>query len=456
MTPDDTIVAISSGSAPGARIVVRASGPGVVDLLQHLAIKNTEAGARLTQLHFANLNLPVWVYVFRGPRSFTGEDSVEFHLPGNPIIATLLLHELTSAGARLAGPGEFTSRAYFNGRLDLTEAEGVAATIHAQNELELRAARQLLVGELSRRLQPITDLIAQTLALVEVGIDFTEEDVTFISHTDLLTRTRHADAQLEQLLNEGARFERLSHEPTIVLVGRPNAGKSTLLNALAREDRAVVSDVAGTTRDVIWAHVALARGLVRVVDLAGLDDLTSTPGLPVLSQIESDMQTQAARAIEQADVVVLLRSVLDDRPDPPLLHAPDLIVRTKRDLGDIASSRPVTREIPSPDATTPQPETIFISSRSVDDLDALRARLDALAFGPAGASGSLALNARHVHAIHHTRAALERVMQLSPSAGPELQAVELRDALDHLGTVLGVISPDDVLGKIFSTFCIGK
>src|SRR5437764_387899 len=186
MTKDignETIAAISSAVGPAARMIVRMSGGRAVEIAQGLCaeLRAEPGSASRARLRMRGLEVGIWVYLFRSPGSYTGEDLVEFHLPGNPLLGQMLLDELITRGARLAEAGEFTARAYFNGRIDLTEAEGVAATIAAQSESELKAARQLFAGELARRLKPAMDLLADTLALTEVGIDFTEEDVTFLS-----------------------------------------------------------------------------------------------------------------------------------------------------------------------------------------------------------------------------------------------------------------------------------
>jgi tRNA modification GTPase len=442
MTSGDTIVAISSAVGPAARMIVRASGPGAVQLAGQLAADPLpEAGtASRTTLRVNDLSVPAWLYLFHAPRSYTGEDLVEFHLPGSPLLARLLLDTLTTNGGRPAQPGEFTARAYFNGRIDLTEAEGVAATIAASGERELRAARQLLAGELARRLRPVTDLLAETLALVEVGIDFSDEDVTFLTAAELLERLGRADAMLRDLLDTSARFERLAHEPQVVLVGRPNAGKSTLLNALAGRERAVTSPVAGTTRDVLTAEVPLARGIVRLTDAAGLDE---TEALGACDAIALQMRRQALRAAEAADVLVLVRDGTDDRPDLSLPRPADLVVRTKADLASVA------------------PEGLVVSAHAGTRLPDLRDALDRLAFGDqaAAASGgaSLALNARHLQAVADARAALARAAErIRDGGGPELVALELREALDAVGGVVGMVSPDDLLGRVFSAFCIGK
>ena len=454
MQSGDTIAAISSATGPAVRAVVRISGRNAVAIAQSLsALPCWSPQASLSIVRFRNLTIPAWLYVFRAPRSYTGEDLVEFHVPGNPILVKLLLEELLSRGARAAEPGEFTARAYFSGRLDLTEAEGVAATIAAHSKQELAAARQLLAGELARRLAPAMDLLADTLALVEVGIDFSEEDVSFLSRAQVSDRIDRVDAMLELLLRESVRFERLAHEPTVVLVGRPNAGKSTLLNAMSGNERAVVSPVAGTTRDVLWAHVPLRRGIVRMLDVAGLDAEASDPA----DEIGRQMREHALAAVREADVVVLLIESGDIRPPLPLPRDPDLLVRSKADLTTEAE----LSKVGAPPQTAKRGQKLFsfmepfsVSARSGLGMTGLREVLDGLCFGGAASGGTLALNVRHVRAIEEARAALGGAM--AQGGGAELLALDLREALDSLGAVLGRLAPDDLLGRIFSRFCIGK
>jgi len=435
MQSGDTIAAVSSATGPAARAVVRISGPNAIPIAQSLSVlPSWSPQATLSSLQFGNLTIPAWLYVFRGPRSYTGEDLVEFHVPGNPVLVSLLLEELFRRGARAAEAGGFTARAYFNGRIDLTEAEGVAATIAAHGQQELTAARQLMAGELARRLRPVMDLLADTLALVEVGIDFSQEDVSFLSRSDVSDRIGRADAILEALLNESVRFERLAHEPTAVLVGRPNAGKSTLLNAMAGKDRAVVSPVAGTTRDVLSADVPLRRGIARMLDVAGLDADVSAPA----DEIDRQMREHALVALREADIVVLLVESNDTRPPLSLPRRPDVVVNSKADLVETTGSR----------------NSIGVSALTGSGMEELREALDSLCFGSSATGGTLALNVRHVRAIEEARAALDRAM--AQPGGAELLALDLREALDALGGVLGRLSPDDVLGRIFSRFCIGK
>jgi tRNA modification GTPase len=441
MVSGDTIVAISSAVGPAARIILRASGPEAIHFAEQIAAPpEIVAGhTRRVSLTVAGLSFPAWLYVFRAPRSYTGEDLVEFHIPGNPVLGRMLLKDLLDRGARAAEPGEFTARAYFNGRMDLTAAEGVAATISAGSEQELSAARRLLAGELARRVAPVMDLIAQTLARTEMGIDFSEEDVSFVHAAEVEERIGRADELLARLLSESARFERLAHEPQVVLVGRPNAGKSTLLNALAGRPRAVISPVAGTTRDALSAEVTLARGTIRLIDVAGIND--STPPGATTDAIDLQMREHAVRAVKTADLVVLVQDITDPRPTPPLPREPALVVTSKQDL--------------QPSAPALDGDRVYVSAVTGAGMDQLRQRLDELCFGQTSAAPALALNVRHVNALSDAREALRRAREFVVG-GPELLALELREALDALGGILGGLSPDDLLGRIFSSFCIGK
>lgn len=448
MHAGDTIVAASTAAVPAERAIVRTSGPSAASVAGALGSSATTTAARATAapLRFAGLTCPAWVYAFPGPHSYTGEDVVEYHLPGNPTLVRLLTDELVTRGLRPAEAGEFTARAYFAGRLDLTAVEGVAATIAAADAAELAAARQLLAGELARCLGPITDAIAQTLALVELGIDFAEEDVTFLAAEEVRRRIAGLMKQLAVLENGGAAEMRVTDAiPRFVLTGRPNAGKSTLLNALAGRDRAVASAVAGTTRDAISIQLELPRGRVEVIDTAGIEDEASAAPAFVmtpLDRIAVDVRATATNAVEVADRLLLVRDVNDRRPPARIGRRADLCVLTK---GDLASEAPVADG------------AILVSATLGTGLARLRVALDELAFGSIdsgrAAVGRSLLNARHRAAITNCTADLTRAAAV---VAPEQIAAELRAALDAVGSITGSVTPDDVLGRIFSTFCIGK
>jgi len=436
---DDTISAISSSVGLAARIVVRLSGPASADLIQGLgAVLPGHAWARRQWLSVDGLRFPVWIYQFLAPRSYTGQDLIELHIPGNPLLARRLLDHLARNGARPAEPGEFTARAFFNGRLDLAQAEGVAAAIGAQSHRQLQAARRLMAGELSRRLTVPMEQLAELLALVEVAIDFSEEDVQVLTTSQADQKLQVIQDRLRSLIEQSARFETLSHEPTIVLAGRPNAGKSTLANTLAAQARAVISSEAGTTRDALSLQVKLRHGIVRVIDMAGIEDAAVAGPVPL--EIQEKMQQQAQRMIAQADVLLLVRDAMDMRPALDMPRPPDAVIFCKADL---------------PGAQRPHGD-LCISAQSGQNMDLLRAQLDRLAFGADAPGVTLGLTARHLRAIDHARAALDRAARRLDQNHLELLAADLREALDALGQILGVVTPDDILGRIFSTFCIGK
>ena len=414
-------------------MIVRMSGPASFQILNSFLphpVKLVAGSVSRLPIRCDGIEFLAWVYAFRKPHSATGEDSIELHIPGNPILARIVLKSMIAGGARSADAGEFTARAFFNGRLDLAAAEGVAAVIAAQNAQELSAARQLMSGELSRRLQPVLDELAGTLALLETGIDFAEEEITTLPRNVLLQRAEQADARLEQLLRESGRFSKITHEPTVVLVGRPNAGKSSLLNALAGHERAVVSPTAGTTRDALSATVRLKRGFVRMIDIPGFEDSN------LADEISYAVAATARRAIEAADIIVLVRDIRDRRVDPPIPSRPHLIVPTKVDL------------------VSQKTNEFAVSVVNRVGIDELLERLDDLSF-TRSQGASVTLNARHEQAIVAARTALGRVLQSGETAD-EINALELREALDALGSILGEVTPDAILGKIFSTFCIGK
>lgn len=459
MWTGDTIVAISSAPPPARRVVIRLSGPAALRAARSVAspLPGTRAAVRVS-LHLPTaraetppVEVPAIAYLFRAPASYTGEDVVELGLPGSPWVVQAVLTELLGRpGVRQAEPGEFTARAFLAGKLDLTAAEGVAATIAAADQRQLDAARQLRSGELARALAPLTGQLAELLARVEAGIDFSDEDVRFLSSDELLAGANRLVEALSELLARGRRFGVLVTTPRIVLAGPPNAGKSTLLNTLTGQIRAVATPIAGTTRDALESRIRLPRGEALLVDTAGLEtEAVSSDGT-----LASAMADAAHRAVATADVLVWVLPADCNRPAPSPPRHPDLLVRTMADrLGPGQSPTAVDVYHPG----MPQPRELIVSARSGAGLSELRDALDLCCFGRPGGDG-LALTSRH---LHHLDAALHELTTLSLSlrngaAADELAALSLRAALDELGHITGAVSPDDVLGRVFATFCIGK
>lgn len=424
----DTIIAQASPPGRSARALIRISGPAAHTALNSLCDPAPGPGLCATGFHLtAELSLPVLCIRGRAPRTYTGEDSAELVFPGSPALVDRVLAALArEPGVRHATPGEFTARAYLNGKLTLDQAEGVAATVAAQTQEQLAAARELLSGITGARYRAWAQELASLLALVEAGIDFTDqEDVVAIEPRELGRR-------ISQLLGAmGAQAtapaEARPTLPRVVLAGAPNAGKSTLFNALLGRTRTVVSPIAGTTRDAIEEVLDLSRDApgadrVLLVDLAGLD--------PTLREgVQGRAQSVASQAIGAADAVL--------HCDPEGLfpglntNAPVIRVRTKADL-------------PGPGGSA----TIPVCALDGWNLPTLRRTIADATCAPAAS-----ILPRHQRALEQTAAHLR---EAQGQAQTEMVAGSLRLALDSLGELTGRISPDEVIGRIFSTFCIGK
>lgn len=441
----DTIVAVATSGGAGGVGIVRLSGP------RARGIGETLCGRRLSprralRARFRDADGTVVddgiALAFPGPGSYTGEDVVELQAHGSPVVLRQLVAAACALGARAARPGEFSERAFLNGRLDLAQAEAVADLIAAGDVRAARAARRALEGEFSRRVDALGEGLMTARMHVEAAIDFADEPIETLGGAQLREGLRRTQAQLDPLLREAEHGRKLRDGLHVAIVGPPNAGKSSLLNALAGADRAIVTDVAGTTRDVLRETVRIDGMELTLADTAGLREGGDA--------IEREGMRRARAELARADLVLV---VLDARePDAfAFVGAGEasmrLAVYNKADLLSAAERAAMATRA-----------GVLVSARTGEGLEALRATLATRLFGvpSEAAQGEFLARERHVEALRRGREHLESALGQLDEERLELAAEELRLAHDALGEITGRVTPDDVLGRIFASFCIGK
>jgi tRNA modification GTPase len=442
----DTIVAIASAAGAAGVGVVRVSGPQVPRMAQALLGR----APRVRHAHLTAFRDVAGGLIDRGlllyfaaPASYTGEPVLELQGHGSAVLLDALLRRVCELGARLARPGEFTERAFLNGKLDLAQAEAVADLVAARSQAAARAALQSLEGVFSRKVDVLLQSLVALRVHIEAAIDFPEEEIDFLADPAI---TRQLDAlrtQLADLLREAQRGLRLNDGLRVVIIGRPNAGKSSLLNALAGSERAIVTPIAGTTRDVLRESLNLDGVALELADTAGLRDTDD--------EIEREGVRRARGELGSADVALLVSESAHVADDLALFgglpdHVERVVIINKIDLP--ASPEP---------ATPVAAETwLRLSAKTGAGLDGLREHLKRLA-GLGGGEGAFSARRRHVLALERVAAHLDHAAAvLQATKAGELAAEELRQAQHALGEITGQYSSDDLLGAIFSSFCIGK
>ncbi|HVI59509.1 MAG TPA: tRNA uridine-5-carboxymethylaminomethyl(34) synthesis GTPase MnmE [Luteimonas sp.] len=443
----DTIVAIATAAGAGGVGIVRLSGPRAAAIAR--AICGSPLRPRIAR-HVRFLDADGGVIDdgialrFRAPASFTGEDVVELQAHGSRAVLRGLVERCQALGARGARPGEFSERAFLNGKLDLAQAEAVADLVAASDERAARAARRALDGEFSRRVEAIAVELLALRVQVEASIDFADEPLDTLGGARLRERLDAAIALLAALLADAERGRKLRDGLHAVIVGPPNAGKSSLLNALAGSDRAIVTEIAGTTRDLLHETVRIDGVELTLVDTAGLRETGDA--------IEREGIRRARGELARADIALV---VLDARaPQAGLAELRDAVAGVPTRLwllnkSDLLEGAP---------ATDGPAEALAVSARTGAGLDRLHARLRALwETGDAeAAEGAFTARARHVDALRRAATELDAARQALAGEALDLAAEALRGGHDRLGEITGRVAPDDLLGHIFSTFCIGK
>lgn len=451
----DTIVAPATACGEGSVGIVRLSGPRAAAMLAAVFSGRTPVATMAShRLYYGRLLNSdgllidsVLSVVMNAPHSYTGEEVVEVHCHGGVQVLRSVLNLFLHQGARMADPGEFTRRAFVNGRLDLSQAEAVIDIIRARSERAGRIALAQLEGSLSQQLYTYSSELTQALALLEAHIDFPDDEVGSLDLSMLVASTSSIKKSMQSLADSFDMGRVLRDGLSVLILGRPNVGKSSLLNALLGEQRAIVTSIAGTTRDTLEEQLVLAGFPVRLIDAAGIRD-TEDP-------IELEGVTRAQEKAGSADLILL---VVDG--SVPLCKEDQLAISLCRPASTLIVVNKCDLPIVVDVSTLPSfVVTVEVSTRSGRGLESLRrAIVDLLASGPfAGDEGVVVTERRHLDALLLAIAALGRFSLAAGSNQPlECLAMDLRDALASIGLITGETTPDEILDKIFSSFCIGK
>ncbi|WP_203299188.1 tRNA uridine-5-carboxymethylaminomethyl(34) synthesis GTPase MnmE [Marinobacter sediminum] len=451
----DTIAAIATAPGQAGVGIVRVSGPAAADIARQMLgfvpkPRYAHYGPFLDQ-NGGLIDEGIGLF-FPNPHSFTGEDVFELQGHGGTVILDLLLREVCSRGARLARPGEFSERAFLNDKLDLAQAEAIADLIESSSEQAARCAVRSMQGVFSRRVDDLVDAVTHLRIYVEAAIDFPEEEIDFLADGKVAGDLQKLLDRLETILGEAQQGTILRDGMKVVIAGRPNAGKSSLLNALAGREAAIVTAIEGTTRDVLREHIHIDGMPLHIIDTAGLRESPD--------EVEQIGIARAWDEIAQADRILLMvdattteqtepHEIWPDFIDRLPANAPVTVVRNKVDLS--------SETVGFTNADSGTAPVIRLAAKSSDGLDVLRDHLkQCMGFASTTEGGFLARR-RHLDALERARAnLLQGQGQLEGYGAGELLAEDLRAAQDALGEITGHLSPDELLGKIFSSFCIGK
>jgi tRNA modification GTPase len=453
---EDTIVALATPPGIGAIGVIRLSGRQAFDVINRLFPSKDLAQQASHTLHVGFLKEngkvldEVVVSLFKGPRSYTGEDVVEISGHGSPYVLQQIIQACVNQGARLAKPGEFTQRAFLNAKLDLAQAEAVADLIASNTEASRKTALHNIRGGFSERLKDLRERLIKFSALIELELDFSQEDVEFADRTQLYELLTEAEQTTRQLAASFQLGNVIKNGVSVAIIGKPNAGKSTLLNTLLNENRAIVSEIAGTTRDTIEEVLNIDGILFRLIDTAGIREHTH-------DVIESIGMEKALAKMQQADVVIYLFDVnevsvselnatVDELNNKKLKY---ILVGNKSDVSPDASLHSTFSAIPG---------IIFISAKAHLHTEVLKEKLvDLVLQGKVHTDETIITNARHYHALQEVLQSLVDIRTgLENKIPGDLVALDIRRCLHYLGEITGEITTEDQLDYIFSKFCIGK
>jgi len=456
----DTIVARATAAGVGAIAVVRVSGPSALKLTDELlkmpmADKHTHTAHLRTIYDGDGVMDEALITIFKGSKSYTGEDTVEVSVHGSEYIVSRVLRAYMDKGARLAEPGEFTQRAFLNGKLDLAQAEAVADLIASEHRIAHDLALKQLKGGFSKDIAALRDRLLHFTSLVELELDFAEEDVEFASRSELKLLVDRIQTEVVSLRDSFALGNVIKKGLALVLAGRPNAGKSTLFNALLNEDRAIVSEIAGTTRDAIEAQLNFEGFILRLIDTAGIREATDV--------IEQEGIARTFSHVEKAGATMYLLdmgscSLADAEQDLSMLKQKTSrvwVVCNKVDLAVKVSQQLWVDMVAAMGLDSPW----FVSAKDKVSVQALRLALESRFMGGLADLGdqTVVTNVRHAESLNHCAIEMQQVLDgMASGLSGDLLAFHLREGIRALSGITGDIGVDEILGSIFSKFCIGK
>ena len=452
---EDTIIALATPQGVGAIAVIRISGKDAIRVCNEVFFgKNLEEQPSHT-IHLGTIRDgekiidEVLVSLFKGPRSFTKENVVEISTHGSSYIVNQVLKLFVRKGIRLAKPGEFTQRAFLNGQFDLAQAEAVADLIHSDSESSHQAALNQMRGGFSSEIQELRNQLIHFASMIELELDFSEEDVEFVSREGLRQLVERILRLVEELILSFDLGNVIKNGVPTVIAGKPNAGKSTLLNALLNEEKAIVSDIAGTTRDFIEDELSLGGVIFRFIDTAGLRETTDTIEAIGVSRTQEKMRTASLILylfdLSDTDLVEVHRDLNKlDNLGVPYLKVGNKLDRSKANLVNELQGK--------------YPDMLFISAGNKENLELLKARiLELVNLDKFRTGNTVVTNVRHYDSLTKTRESLLEVLGgLDQLVTNDFLAMDIRRALHYLGEITGEVTTDDLLANIFSKFCIGK
>lgn len=451
----DTIAAISTGRG-GATAVVRISGSKAIEIADKIFITKKLSDEKGFTLHYGEIVSKsgeviddVLLSLFRAPHSYSGEDMVEISVHGSDYILSALLKSILSKGGRMAEAGEFTMRAYCNGKMDLVQAEAVADIISSSTAASHRLAINQMRGGYSSEFMILRKQLLNIMSLIELELDFGEEDVEFADRSKLMSLLDEIRVKIDSLVSSFSQGNAIKKGVPVAIVGRPNAGKSTLLNALLRDDRAIVSDIAGTTRDVIEERMILSGVEYRFIDTAGIRETKD--------ELESMGIERTMRVIDSADMILLVLDGGDSADDlrkqisgiKIKSYQKMILVLNKSDISDLSIKRESIRGLY---------DIVEVSAKQGIGIKDLEGRIVSLyGSGEIGEDSVIISNMRHFELLSRAKESIERVISgLNGGLPTDLLSQELRESTYYIGSLTGEITTDEILGNIFKNFCIGK